>query len=75
VIHQDATLYVSELDRGRSVTHALAPGRRAYVFVTAGEMFVNGERLGPSDAAAVEAETRLEFKATAPSAFVLWDLP
>ncbi len=74
-IHQDAALYVSELDAGRSVTHVLAPGRRTYVFVTAGELLVNGRRLGPSDAAAVEAETELELKSSAPSAFVLLDLP
>jgi redox-sensitive bicupin YhaK (pirin superfamily) len=74
-IHQDATLYVSELDAGRSVSHALAPGRRAYVFVTAGEVLINGQRLGASDAAAVEAETRFELKSRAPSALVLLDLP
>ena len=74
-IHQDAALYVSELDRGRSVSHTLAPGRRAYVFVTAGELRVNGQRLGPSDAAEVEAETDLTFESSAPSAFVLLDLP
>jgi redox-sensitive bicupin YhaK (pirin superfamily) len=74
-IHQDAALYVSELDAGRSVSHALAPGRRAYVFVTAGELLLNGQRLGPSDAAAVEAETQLELTSSAPSAFVLLDLP
>src|SRR2546422_4644041 len=26
-IHQDVTLYASELDAGKSVTHTLAPGR------------------------------------------------
>jgi hypothetical protein len=45
------------------------------VFVTAGELLVNGRRLGPSDAAAVEAETELELKSNAPSAFVVLDLP
>jgi redox-sensitive bicupin YhaK (pirin superfamily) len=74
-IHQDAVLYVSELDAGRSVSQALTPGRRAYVFVTAGELLINGQRLGPSDAAAVEGETQLELKSSAPSAFVLLDLP
>jgi quercetin 2,3-dioxygenase len=74
-IHQDAALYVSELDAERSVGHRLAPGRRAYVFVTAGELLVNGQRLGPSDAAAVEAEAELQFESRGPSAFVLLDLP
>lgn len=69
-IHQDATRYVSELDAGRSVSHALAPDRRAYVFVTAGELLINGQPLGPSD-----AETQLELTSSAPSAFLLLDLP
>jgi len=74
-IQQDATLYVSELDAGRSISHALAPGRRAYVFVISGELRINGQQLGPSDAAAVEAEPQLELESSAPCAFVLLDLP
>jgi quercetin 2,3-dioxygenase len=74
-IHQDATLYVSELDGGRAVSHALAPGRRAYLFVTRGAVDVNGQRLGPSDAAQIENEREIRIEATAPSGLVLIDLP
>ena len=76
-IHQDATLYVSELDAGKTVTHALAPGRRAYVFVPKGAVEVNGQRLGQSDAAAIEGagETKLEIKAATASEVLLIDLP
>lgn len=74
-IHQDAALYVSDLHAGARLAHALAPGRRAYVFVTAGSPEVNGQRLGPSDAAAVEGEARIELASAAPSGPVLLDLP
>jgi redox-sensitive bicupin YhaK (pirin superfamily) len=74
-IHQDAALYVSELDTGRTLTHALAPGRRAYLFVIKGALEVNGRDLGRSDAAMIEDETRIELKGSEPSRLVLIDLP
>ncbi len=74
-IHQDATLYASQLDAGKTVTHALAPGRRAYLFVSRGGVAVNGQALGQSDAAAIEGETQLEIRSAAPSEVLLIDLP
>ncbi|OLB14787.1 MAG: quercetin 2,3-dioxygenase [Gemmatimonadetes bacterium 13_2_20CM_70_9] len=74
-IHQDVTLYASELDAGKSVTHTLAPGRRAYLFVSKGGVAVNGQALGQSDAAAIEGETLLEVRGAAPSEVLLIDLP
>jgi redox-sensitive bicupin YhaK (pirin superfamily) len=74
-IYQDATLYLAALDAGRAVTHAIAPGRRAYVFVAQGAVTVNGQQVGPSDAAAIEGESSLELKATVPSELLLIDLP
>lgn len=74
-IHQNAALYVSQLDARRTLAHELAPARRAYLFVTEGELEVNGQRLGPSDAAKIEGEQRIEIAATAPSGLVLIDLP
>lgn len=74
-IHQAATLFVSELDGGRTLTHPLGPGRRAYLFVTNGALDVNGQRLGPSDAAQIEAEREIRIEATAPSGLLLIGLP
>jgi quercetin 2,3-dioxygenase len=74
-IHQDATLYVSELDGGRALRHGLAAGRRAYLFVTKGALDVNGQRLGPSDAAQIENEGEIRIEATARSGLLLIDLP
>ena len=44
-IHQDATIYTSLLAPGESVTHRLAAGRRAYVFVIKGDLLLNGKTL------------------------------
>src|SRR5271167_27454 len=50
-IHQDATIYTSLLAPGQSATHRLAKGRRAYIFVIAGKLNLNGETLAPGDQA------------------------
>jgi len=74
-IHQDATLYAASLDAGKTVTHTLAPGRRAYLFVSRGGGMVNGQPLGQSDAAAIEGEPTLEIRGAVPSEVLLIDLP
>lgn len=75
MIHQDATLYLSDLDPGQSLSHALAPGRRAYLFVSQGAVEVKGHTLGPGDAALVEGERALDLKSAEPSELLLIDLP
>jgi quercetin 2,3-dioxygenase len=79
-IHQDATIYTSLLAPGQSITHKLAEGRRAYIFVVGGSLKLNGETLGPGDQARVTNERKLELsaapepRATAAD-FLLLDLP
>ncbi len=75
LIHQDAKLYVSALEPEKVLTHALAPGRRAYLFVASGAIDVNGVALGPGDAAKIEREERIELKSSAPTELLLIDLP
>jgi redox-sensitive bicupin YhaK (pirin superfamily) len=58
-VHQDANLHVASLDAGATVKADLAPGRRAWVQVLAGEVTVNGESLARGDGAAVERETAI----------------
>ena len=74
-IHQDATLYVSTLDKGKALAHPLRAGRRAYLLVVGGAVEVNGLSLGAGDAAQVEGEPGLELKSTAPADLVLIELP
>src|SRR5688572_20268943 len=44
-IHQDAELYATLLDSGRTVVHPLAPGRHAWVQVVRGAVALNGRPL------------------------------
>lgn len=74
-IHQDASIYVSSLNKGAAVEHALAPGRKAYVFVIDGSINLNGKKMESRDAARVETEDRIDIRADKPSELILLDLP
>lgn len=58
-IHQDARLYATQLVPSQAVTHALEPGRHAWVQVVRGSVTLNGQQLDEGDAAAISEETRL----------------
>jgi quercetin 2,3-dioxygenase len=75
-IDQEATIYVSSLTKGQEVTHAGQPGRHAYLFVTAGEVSVNGNTtLATGDQGRVANEPKLSIRANADAEFILLDLP
>ena len=75
VIHQDARMYDGILEAGEGTVHNLAPLRRAFLQVARGNLQANGVSLGAGDGAAIENETRLDFKAQSDSEVVLFDLP
>jgi redox-sensitive bicupin YhaK (pirin superfamily) len=80
-IYQDATIYTSSLAPGQSVTHALAKGRRAYLFLIGGDLDVNGEKLHAGDQGRITDASKLTIAApkssngAAPADFLLLDLP
>ena len=74
-IHQDARLYASILEQGKTVRHELPSGRYAWLQVARGEVSLNGTALKAGDGAAVERESALEITGQAPSSeFLLFDL-
>ena len=73
-IHQDASIYVAQLN-GDEVTHALAPGRRAWLQVARGTVQLNGTTLHAGDGAGIENETRLTLAANGTAEALLFDLP
>jgi quercetin 2,3-dioxygenase len=74
-IHQDARLYASVLEEGKSVRHELGKGRYAWLQVARGEVSLNGTTLTAGDGAAVEHEAALEIRGRVPSSeFLLFDL-
>ncbi|HKI37956.1 MAG TPA: pirin family protein [Gemmataceae bacterium] len=73
-IHQDARLYLSTLQNGETVAHALKPGRHAWVQVLRGQVTVNGVVLTAGDGAAVSDEERLEIGSDHGAEVLLFDL-
>jgi len=75
LIHQDAALYATILNGADHVTHALAPGRRAYVHVIRGQATVNGVALEGGDALKLSDEAMVELKDADAAEVLLFDLP
>jgi len=73
-IDQDATIYVSHLKPGTSVTHESAPKRHAYLFVIQGEVDVNGQALKQGDQARIADEPSLKLTASQESEIILLDM-
>jgi quercetin 2,3-dioxygenase len=73
-IHQDAAIYLAELDADAHVEHELAPGRHAWLQVLRGAATVNGQLLSTGDAVAVSDEPRLEISAEEVGEVMLFDL-
>jgi quercetin 2,3-dioxygenase len=73
-IHQDAELYTTGLRPGETVTHALRPGRHAWVQVARGSVELNGQPLRSGDGAAVSEETSLALSAHEPAEVLVFDL-
>ncbi len=74
-MHQHASMFVSSLETGNTVEHAIETGRGAYVFVAAGAATVNGVLLGTGDAAMVRDEISLAISAQETAELVVFDLP
>jgi hypothetical protein len=73
-IDQDASVYLAKLAAGGEVRHMPA-GPKAYVFVIAGEVNLNGHTLKAGDQARISGEKELTIKAQAQSELMLLDLP
>jgi redox-sensitive bicupin YhaK (pirin superfamily) len=74
LIHQDANIYLADLDNGREMTFAIPSGRHVWLQVLRGSVEVNASRLSTGDAVAVSDEEAVTVKATADCELMLFDL-
>jgi quercetin 2,3-dioxygenase len=76
-MHQDSAIYVSYLTKeGSKVEHALALGRKTYLFVIdARAQLLNGSTIETRGAAKIEKEGKLSIQAEKPTELILLDLP
>jgi len=63
------------LDGGERVTHALVPGRKAYVHVARGELVANGQPLAAGDALKATGITEIALEKGESAEALLFDLP
>jgi redox-sensitive bicupin YhaK (pirin superfamily) len=73
-IHQDARIFLSQLDAGKQVTWEPARGRSAWLQVLQGSVEVNDQPLQTSDGAAISDQDQLQIKGTTDSQIMLFDL-
>lgn len=74
-VHQDASVHVSSLEKGREVVHEIGEGRGAYVYLIGGRATFDGEPVSTGDAAKVTDQPTITIAATAPSELILVDVP
>jgi redox-sensitive bicupin YhaK (pirin superfamily) len=74
-IHQDARVYAVLLDGAERASHALAPGRKAYVHVVRGKLSVNGTPLAAGDALKASGVADIILEKGESAEVLLFDLP
>lgn len=75
LIHQDASIYASLMNGADQLSHALAPGRLAYVHVVRGQVTVNGMLLSTGDALKLSDERAVTLAEANDAEILLFDLP
>jgi len=70
-IHRDVDFYATLLGEDEAVSHALKPGRTAWVQVAQGTVKLNGEQLYPGDGVAIEEAGEIALAGTSPDAEIL----
>jgi quercetin 2,3-dioxygenase len=73
-INQDAELFVGKLVSGDKVSHALKPGRHAWLHVIEGQIKLNSVALNGGDGAAISDESKLILEADGAAQVLLFDL-
>lgn len=74
-IHQDLTMYLSQLEAGKPLTFTQEPNRKIFLFVIEGELSLNQDiSLNKRDSARIMDLTTLTIKSNSGSSFLLIDL-
>ncbi|HEY9577703.1 MAG TPA: pirin family protein, partial [Pseudobacillus sp.] len=75
-IHQDLTIYLSDLEKDRKITFTQQEGRRIFLFVIEGDLLMNGETiLNKRDSARITEMNTLQLETESGARFMLIDLP
>ncbi|RNI25025.1 pirin family protein [Rufibacter latericius] len=74
-INSNSTIYYANLKEGKEIDFKTFPIRKGLIYVTTGELFVNGIQVQKNDQVRSADVDALRIKATADSTFILIDLP
>jgi quercetin 2,3-dioxygenase len=73
-VHQDARLFVANLEPGERIKHELESGRGVWLQLARGIVAMNGTEMREGDGAAVEDEQSVVVEAETDAEFLLFDL-
>jgi len=74
-VAQDTRIYAALLAPDAEVSHAIEPGRHAWVHVARGAVMVNGQELRTGDGAAVTGQGALALRGSQAAEILVFDLP
>lgn len=74
-IHQDATIFRSQLAKEQKLAYSLSTSRLSYLFVISGELLLNLHEMKEGDSAKIKSESSLSISASSACDFLLFDLP
>jgi len=73
--HTDATIYRSDLEKGKSIEFDTENSRKIFIYLTGGRINVNGEDLNSGDQARIDLESAVNISAADNSSLILIDVP
>ncbi|UCG51193.1 MAG: pirin family protein [Candidatus Latescibacterota bacterium] len=73
--HADATIYRADLETGVSVDVSTSESRKIFVYVTSGDVVINGKPVAEKDQARIDRETALKIEGATDASFVMIDVP
>lgn len=73
-IHQDASIYLADLDADAALSRPLDDGRHAWLQVLKGSVEIDGQTLDAGDGASVSRQSSLALRAVQPAEVMLFDL-
>lgn len=74
-INADATVYRASLEKGYTLDFNSKEGRLAFIYLSTGELSINGQKLGQGDQARLDEERTLHLETPYSAEFVLIDIP
>jgi redox-sensitive bicupin YhaK (pirin superfamily) len=73
--HTNATIYLADLDTGKNIQFNTTESRRIFVYVTNGELKVNGQQLREKDQARIDLEDNIHIEALETTSLIVIDVP